>query len=58
MMTEYQPRASRPLDRVFFANADSLGTISEFGWALVAADRAVEMAKQKVAADVGQVSVG
>ena len=58
MMTEYQPRASRPLDRVFFANADSQGTISEFGWALVAADKAVDMAKRKVAADVGQVSVG
>ena len=58
MMTEYQPRASRPLDRVFFANADSQGTISEFGWALVAADKAVDKAKHRVAADVGQVAVG
>ncbi len=56
MMTELQPLASRPLERVFFANADSVGTISEFGWALVAADRAVELAKRKVAS--AQVSVG
>ena len=41
MMSEIQPLASRPLGRIFFANADSLGAISEFGWALAAADKAV-----------------
>jgi hypothetical protein len=44
MSTELQPTAARPFQRIIFANADSVGEISEFGWALVAADQAVERA--------------
>lgn len=47
MVTEIQPAASRPVGRIILANADSLGPISEFGWALVAADRAVALALQQ-----------
>ena len=45
MSSEFQPEAARPFRRILFANADSAGEISEFGWALVAAERAVEEAE-------------
>lgn len=48
MVTDLQPRAARPLDRIFFANADSLGPISEFGWAMMAADRCVESVRGRL----------
>lgn len=51
MVTDLQPTAARPFGRVFFANADSVGPISEFGWALVAAERAVDGVTGRVVAD-------
>lgn len=41
MVTGFQPVARRPVGPVAFAHADCLGPISEFGWAMLAADRAV-----------------
>lgn len=46
MVTDFQPKAAQPAGRVSFANADSVGPISEFGWAMLAADRAVERTRQ------------
>lgn len=42
MLSEFQSIGARPFGRVYFANADSVGPISDFGWAMVAADRAVD----------------
>lgn len=50
MVTEFQPKAASPLGRLTFANADSLGPISEFGWAMIAADRAVDRTRRVLAA--------
>jgi len=46
MSTGFQPAAARRFKRILFANADSVGEISEFGWAMVAAERAVDDAEQ------------
>jgi hypothetical protein len=46
MITEFQSAAAQQHGRIFFANADSIGPISEFGWAMIAADRAVAGAKR------------
>lgn len=48
LVTRHQPVAARPLGRILFANADSVGPISEFGWALVAAERAAEGARERL----------
>lgn len=49
LVTRHQPLAARPLGRILFANADSVGPMSEFGWALVAAERAAEEARERLA---------
>ncbi len=46
MSTEFQPAAAQRFKRILFANADSVGEISEFGWAMVAAERAVDDAEK------------
>lgn len=46
MVTGFQPRARKSVRRVCFAHADSLGPISEFGWAMVAADRAADRVRR------------
>lgn len=53
MVTEFQPRATESLDRIFFANADSLGPISEFGWAMLSADRAVQGVRDRLSNGTG-----
>ena len=45
MSTGFQPAAARRFKRILLANADSVGEISEFGWAMVAAERAVDDAE-------------
>lgn len=50
LTSDIQPRARAPAGRISFAHADSVGPISEFGWAMVAADQAVDRA-QNVLAD-------
>lgn len=52
-VTGAQGHAARPLGRIYFANADSVGPISEFGWALVAADRAAEAVRRRLADEGG-----
>lgn len=49
MVTDFQPEAARPAGRVCFACADSLGPVSEFGWAMLAADRAVKHTRRLLA---------
>ncbi|HEY0749430.1 MAG TPA: FAD-dependent oxidoreductase [Steroidobacteraceae bacterium] len=41
MVTGFQQIAARTFGRIHFANADSAGPISDFGWAMQAADTAV-----------------
>jgi protoporphyrinogen/coproporphyrinogen III oxidase len=43
--TRVLPLASRPLDRVFFANTDSIGPVSTTSTAIIAAQRAVARVK-------------
>ncbi len=47
-MTELQPTAARPLGRIVFAHADSVGPISDSDWAVHAAERAVAEAKRRM----------
>ncbi|MBI4446825.1 MAG: FAD-dependent oxidoreductase [Acidobacteria bacterium] len=49
MITQFQATASRNAGRIFFACADSIGPISDFGWAMLAADRAVAEARRVIA---------
>jgi len=48
-MTELQPLAARPLGRIVFAHADSVGTISDSDWAVLAAERAARQARARLA---------
>lgn len=48
-LTRYQPLASRPLGRILFAHSDSVGVISDSDWAVHAADRAVALARHRLA---------
>ena len=43
--TRVLPLARRPLDRIFFANTDSIGPVSTTSTAIIAAQRAVERVK-------------
>ena len=58
MSTQFQPEAARPFRRILFANADSAGEISEFGWALVAAERAVEGAEALLRSRAREITSG
>jgi protoporphyrinogen oxidase len=49
LYTQTQPIARQPMDRVFFANTDSQGTVSTTNEAIVAARRAVRQAEAKLA---------
>ncbi|HEY0702838.1 MAG TPA: FAD-dependent oxidoreductase [Candidatus Acidoferrales bacterium] len=47
--TKVIPAANRPLDRVYFANTDSIGPISEISGAVEAAQAGAEWVKKKMA---------
>jgi monoamine oxidase len=47
--TKQIPAASRPLERVFFANTDSIGPVSEVAGAVEASHRAAEWVKARMA---------
>ena len=57
-ITEYQLRASQPVGQIFFAHADSVGTISDFDWAIVAADRALQQVNTSLKRPLGVCTAG
>jgi hypothetical protein len=54
--TKSIPAANRPLDRIFFANTDSVGPESDLPSAVEAAQRAAEWIEKKVAGDAGSAA--
>jgi hypothetical protein len=46
--TRVLPLARRPLDRVFFANTDSIGPVSTTSTAIIAAQRAMAHVKSRL----------
>jgi monoamine oxidase len=48
--TKVIPIANKPLDRIYFANTDSIGPISEVSGAVEAAQNAVEWLTKRAAA--------
>ncbi len=49
LYTEVQPLVRQPMDRIFFANTDSEGPISETNQGILAAKRAVKEVEQRLA---------
>jgi NADPH-dependent glutamate synthase beta subunit-like oxidoreductase len=61
LFTKIIPAASRPLDRVFFANADSIGPESEISAAVDSGRNAADCVQKRLAgasASAAAVSIG